>query len=552
MSEHQSGSNQDRLGLCGFVILMLYGGTLLGLSLNSSRGLTGHEVLRSEPAREMLETGDWVIPHFGQVPAMQKPPMINWVIGSSMAIFKSRQPWVCRLPIVIATLLNAWLIALLATRWHGRRVGLAAGMIFVSSFIVMLQSRLAELDMLLTLMVTGAFAAFALAHADDTPDKPKPPYLALVALFGLFTGMSIVAKFLIGPLFLLSGSLLYVIVTRKWKVLGFVFHPLSIACMLAVALPWYYLVYQRLGNDALEKWGIENFGRINSMGGTWGKGKNFFFYFYTVPWILMPWTPWLISAVFAGRRRGMWKHDSWKLIACFFSAGFIALSIGSWKHKHYILPVLPGLSILTAWYLVTNTYDRIDRRQRQSVAVILIVLVSAGAVFAVSRMLPQLTLTASIGIAIVAGLLIASSIMDYKARPRATLVCLFATFWFAGVYAHAFVEKHFDGYQYSAALGQRASQVIPEGKTTYFVGIGENHIAFYLTWPVQRVDDIHQFPEIVRSGGAGEYFLVTSQAHMEVIDALGQVEVLDQQGQLRQRQKEHKRLIFVKLIPGVN
>ena len=41
----------------------------------------------SEVAREMIETGNWLVPHFWYLPHLDKPPLTYWLVAVSMKIF---------------------------------------------------------------------------------------------------------------------------------------------------------------------------------------------------------------------------------------------------------------------------------------------------------------------------------------------------------------------------------------------------------------------------------------------------------------------------------
>ena len=294
-------ADSKTLGLKAWLILMLFGWTLLGLWLGSTRTLSGHEALRCEPAREMIMTGNWIIPHFGSMPAIQKPAMVNWFIAVSMLVFHSEAEWVCRFPSVLVTILTAWMVAAIGARWHGRRVGLTAGMIFLSSIYVLIQARLAEIDMILCVAVTAAIFCFMLAEEKETKWSRLQYHLLVVGFFSS-VAVAFLAKLLIGPCMIAGGIIIYVLINRRWKALLFCLNPLGWIVFFAISLPWFIAAY-KMYPEILQRWLNENFGRFTRSGGTWGESYPLLLYFYETPMILLPWTLWLIPAIVTGIRQ---------------------------------------------------------------------------------------------------------------------------------------------------------------------------------------------------------------------------------------------------------
>jgi 4-amino-4-deoxy-L-arabinose transferase-like glycosyltransferase len=72
--------------------------------------LRGEEPRRGQVAREMMLSGDWVVPREQGKPFLSRPPLQNWVIA---AVAKARgrlDSVAIRLPSAIAILLTTWLI----------------------------------------------------------------------------------------------------------------------------------------------------------------------------------------------------------------------------------------------------------------------------------------------------------------------------------------------------------------------------------------------------------------------------------------------------------
>ena len=63
----------------------------------------------AEAAREMVQGGDYVLPHFNNVPRYDKPPLIYWCQAAAYAIF-GQNAFAARLPSLVATAATAVLI----------------------------------------------------------------------------------------------------------------------------------------------------------------------------------------------------------------------------------------------------------------------------------------------------------------------------------------------------------------------------------------------------------------------------------------------------------
>ena len=51
--------------------------------LGDAKSLGSHEGYAIVPAREMLLSGDYVVPRFGDLPRLKKPPLIYWTVVAS-------------------------------------------------------------------------------------------------------------------------------------------------------------------------------------------------------------------------------------------------------------------------------------------------------------------------------------------------------------------------------------------------------------------------------------------------------------------------------------
>ena len=129
--------------------------TLLG-----HRGLNEPDEGRfAEIAREMSLSTNWIMPHLGGIPHLQKPPMIYWLCALSIRAFGANE-WAVRLPAALAALGTVLALMHVAGLLFGSEVRWKAGLILLSSMLFFALARLITTDMLLTFFITSAIASF--------------------------------------------------------------------------------------------------------------------------------------------------------------------------------------------------------------------------------------------------------------------------------------------------------------------------------------------------------------------------------------------------------
>ncbi|MCK4510708.1 glycosyltransferase, partial [bacterium] len=75
------------LRLPGRTVLLIVLAALLAFAFQGSRGLyETTEGRYAESAREMLETGDWLVPRLDYEPHWTKPPLTYWALAGGMAL----------------------------------------------------------------------------------------------------------------------------------------------------------------------------------------------------------------------------------------------------------------------------------------------------------------------------------------------------------------------------------------------------------------------------------------------------------------------------------
>ena len=309
----------------------------------------------AEASREMVQSGNLIVPMFDHAPRYNKPPMIYWCQSLAYLVF-GQNAFAARLPSVLATAGTAFILLAWGARLGSRGIGLIAGLGYAFCLQAMQQGRVATADGLLIFFMTlTAYTGWRLLDHEPPPPGQPPPksifrtastlrawtFRLVLALAGGFLAKGPEAWLPLIPLLILA---------RDWKgrayfLICFLY---SLSFVALWAVPAYYL-----SNGAYAEAGLKEGLWDRIFTGLQGHGASSFgWYLAGVPlyllifWIsALPWSPLLLTH---GRKLfGGWKldeDDRYLLL----NAGliFIIFSLMVTKLPHYTLPAFPFLLLV--------------------------------------------------------------------------------------------------------------------------------------------------------------------------------------------------------------
>jgi 4-amino-4-deoxy-L-arabinose transferase-like glycosyltransferase len=318
------------------------------------------DAVHGQIARNMVQSGDWVIAHLDGVPYMEKAPLPYWLIAICYLLMGVHD-WVARIPTALAAVLLCFVTARYGAWAFGRRAGFYAGLALATSIGLFLFTRILIPDVMLTLTITVCFMAFQRAMNEDGEDSPS---LRWTALIGVALGLGVLLKGLLALVVPVGGVLVYLAITRRlfsretWRKL----RPLStILIFLLIAAPWHVLATLRMPP-------YFNFSMHSGPGEYHG---FFWFYFFnehllrflnlryprdynTVPrlafWLLnllwlFPWSAYLPAAARLNYKPVDRAGRTRLLALCW--AGFLMLFFTfSTTQEYYSMPIYPALALL--------------------------------------------------------------------------------------------------------------------------------------------------------------------------------------------------------------
>lgn len=517
---------------------------MLLIGLGSARVLTFHEVVFAEPAREMLATGDWIIPRIAGQPFTDKPPMMAWSIAGFMWLFASDSEWVVRLSSVAACLASGVLIGWLAARWFGRFCGLVAGCMQLTTVHVLMQGRLAESDTLLAAGMAGAMTIFAVAHVGPLDARWQSRWSP--ALFYGLTAWCVLVKGLVGPAFIFSGCLAYLYLDRN---LGraspgrrFLLDPIGLAVGVAIGLPWLVIACWKCPG-LFEQMVIHHFGRFQ---GELGVHEPRLAYLYQVPMMMLPWT------LFAGwglwHLRGTLRSDPrWRFLACWFVPGMLLLCWSTYKSKHYPIPLLPPITILAAAGLVH--YLRWRYTTARPMRLLLALLVAGGCGLTAYILVARGAKNAAEICALLAIMAVGSLVMlfcEHRRLVAGQIAGMFATVWLVSVAVQALIMPSHDSYRHQAELARAINQVVPAGEPLYMLRLPESQLTYYLQTPIVRLDCRAEFPAHVAGQLDSSLYILAPRFVAEKLALLGEVREIFRASRINRYMTERDRLVFLR------
>jgi 4-amino-4-deoxy-L-arabinose transferase-like glycosyltransferase len=318
------------------------------------------DAVHGQIARNMVQSGDWVIAHLDGIPYMEKAPLPYWLIAICYLLMGVHD-WVARIPTALAAVLLCFVTARYGAWAFGRRAGFYAGLALATSIGLFLFTRILIPDVMLTLAITVCFMAFQrVMHEDGEEPHPR----RWPALIGIALGVGVLLKGLLALVVPVGGVLVYLAITRQlfsretWRKL----RPVStILIFLLIAAPWHVLATLRMPP-------YFNFSMHSGPGEYHG---FFWFYFFnehllrflnlryprdynTVPrlafWLLnllwlFPWSAYLPAAARLNYKPVDRAGRTRLLALCW--AGFLMLFFTfSTTQEYYSMPIYPALALL--------------------------------------------------------------------------------------------------------------------------------------------------------------------------------------------------------------
>jgi 4-amino-4-deoxy-L-arabinose transferase-like glycosyltransferase len=352
----------------GHYLLLLATGAALSLPNLGAPSLwdidEGHN---AEAAREMLDSGNWLVPTFNFQLRDHKPPLLYWLQIASYERFGVNE-FAARLPSALAALAAVLLTYELGRLMFGPTVGLLAGLVLGSAAMFCAAAHFANPDSLLDGLTLSTFFVFWLSMSCSASASRLNGRGWFVPA-AIIMGLAVLTK---GPVGLLLPTVaigLFLLWSRRLRLLVDYRLALGVVAFILVAVPWYaWIAAETKGEFTRGFFLTHNFGRfLSPMENHRGP-----IYYYLIALLLgfAPWSPFLILAIIYEFFRHRLPDESspslldprssildpqppssLRFLACWLLVYLIFFSLSGTKLPNYILPIYPAVAILTGRFL---------------------------------------------------------------------------------------------------------------------------------------------------------------------------------------------------------
>jgi 4-amino-4-deoxy-L-arabinose transferase-like glycosyltransferase len=472
----------------------------------SEETLDNHECFVSVTAREMLQSGNWIMPTCNGLPRLGKTPLSYWFTAVIAEITGEVNEFSARMPSVIFAILSAVVILYFVNQWLSFRIAVLSSCVWATTLCYFNYSHNARPEMALTFFVLLCFLSF---YSAITAQKRKRQIVYMV-IFWVSFGLGNLAK---GPAplpYILVPLFFYVAIFRQWKKLFNWVLVVGLIIFLAVVLPWPLAIAHKVNWDLII-WKNEF---VDRFFGTYAKGRYpLYFYFLIMFRYITPWVVFLPMALAAPFYK-VWnkKRPVMQFLWLWFVVDFIFLTINGGKRQHYILPSMPAMAILIGILLEDMVFSQKAYERKFAVKIL-----QGYLTVAVVGIIIATICIAKLSPVNLHKMLILASVTIVTAAVVAALFAKGENGWgctaiFAGVLvwtmiSYASFAAFMDGFKYSRDFSKKVAQIVPPTENVIAYKRISSNFVHYFGKTVPVVSDIN---ELYNHYQSGDWIVATS------------------------------------------
>jgi 4-amino-4-deoxy-L-arabinose transferase-like glycosyltransferase len=304
----------------------------------------------AEIPREMLESGDWVVPHLNGLPYIEKPPLQYWATAMVYRLL-GEDAFSARLYTALSAFGGIAIVWLLARKLWTVETAWRAAAILSGMTLYLGLGQMLTLDMSLTALMTLCLSGFLLAqHQAERPGdrQSRPSVRASMWLAWAAAALGVLTKGLIAAAIPAAVLVLYTALSRDvapWRRLHW---GTGVPLFLAICVPWHWLAARRLPDFLAFFFVHEHFARYLTP--VADRQESWWFFGAVFLAGSLPWTLPALRVLGWGWRHRVRPGSFNTLLFLWIWVAFILVffSLSDSKLIPYVLPAMPALALLIA------------------------------------------------------------------------------------------------------------------------------------------------------------------------------------------------------------
>lgn len=302
----------------------------------------------AEIPREMVEKGDYIVPHLNYVRYFEKPPLLYWITSLSYKIFGIDE-WSFRFPNALVAFLCVIITYFSTAKRFNSKTALLSSLLLMSSFGLFAMSHIVTTDMLFTFLLFASLLAFFEFYCSK---KQFFLYCFFTAL-----ALAVLTKGLVAIILLGATIFIFLLIEKKIFLLKKILSVKGLLLFLAISAPWFIVMCIKEKEFFQFFFVDQHFMRFIT---TKHSRSGPLYYFLPVLFGgLFPWSIFIPRAVLH-----LWHIRDLRLFFIWSAVVFCFFSISGSKLPPYILPVFPALSIILG-YLFNAEWEKPVHENRE-------------------------------------------------------------------------------------------------------------------------------------------------------------------------------------------
>ena len=317
------------------VAVLAFAALVVGLPAGRSPLWDPNEARYMLLARDILDSGRWLVPDLRGEPYLNKPQLFFWSVAVASLPGGEVTERTAALPAVLSSIATVAAVLAIGTSAWGRQAGAMAALALVSTIGFFAIGHRGQSDVMVTAWTW--WALYCLLRARRAAFTRAP----LVGFYACVAG-AIMSK---GPMGLLglAGGVVAIAATDGWRATRRLRPLLGVAVLAVLLLPWYgtYLIAHgpALVGDTV----------VGHYGG-WAFRRDALTRLESL-WVLVYALPWTIFLVGAATWWRYLPDTERRLIAAWTLTLWLLIGLSGIHRARYLIPIYPGLALLVGEFI---------------------------------------------------------------------------------------------------------------------------------------------------------------------------------------------------------